>query len=165
MADIKKINIQREILIQKCDFISNYSTFFHNNLNNKMLLLNLKEILLSPTPLMQSDKYEEVMDEIKSGKTINNNDANYQNALEVLFEIVYLIRAATISTSNKDNPHVEKIRLYVKYISTHNSGKIYYRQQNIITLNDDQLNKALDEISKEERQKQKIKSTIKRTQQ
>ena len=152
MGNTQKTNIAKEILIEKTNFISNNSFFFYSNLNNTDLLLNLKEILLNPTPLTQCTGYAEVVEEIKKTKKRCGKENSYQYSLETLFRIVYLIRSSLYHTETIKQ-QTEMIRQYVKYVSTHDNGHMYYNSQNTISINMNQANNILEQIKKEKAEK------------
>lgn len=152
MEQNKKINISKEIIMEKNKFIYNNSTFFNTTSYENLLLL--KEILLNHSPLTQCDGYIELMDEIKKSKFKNNNFLNYQNSLEVLFSIVYSILHNVLTSEESKKEQIESIRQYVKRLNT-NSSEIYYHNQNIVSVNEEQLCKVKNLI-KEEKQKKSI---------
>ena len=151
MEQNKKINISREIIIEKSNFISNNSTYFKRNFRDSLALL--KGILLNHAPLTQCEGYQELISEIKKTKVRNITEFNYQNSMEILFNIVHSILQNTFASEDNKKEQIETIRQYVKCVSTQVSGKIYYHSQNIISVDNNQLNKIENEIKQEKNNK------------
>lgn len=138
MVQSKKFNIKKEIIIEKCNFISNNSTYLNSTIKEN--LATLKSILLNSAPLSQCDGYQELIEEIKQAKIKNITHISYQNSIEILFTIVYSILHNTITNEKSKREQIEKIRQYVKCVSTLNSGNIYYHRQKIISIDNEKLN-------------------------
>lgn len=151
MEQNKKINISKEIIIEKSNFISNNSTYFKQNFHNISILL--KGILLNHAPLTQCEGYQELISEIKQTKTRNITEFNYQNSMEVLFNIVHSILQNTFASEENKKEQIETIRQYVKCVSTHVNGKIYYHNQNIISVDNNQLSVIENDIKQEKKNK------------
>lgn len=147
----KKINISKQIIIEKCNFISNNSTYFKRNLHDNLGIL--KDILLNNAPLAKCEGYEDLISEIKKDKIKNNIDASYQYSMETLFAIVYSILRNTFASEDSKKEQIEKIRQYVKCISTQSSGKIYYHKQKIVAIDNEQLIGIEKEIKLEKKKK------------
>lgn len=131
MTNNKNIDINKQIIIEKGNFLINNSTFFYKNL--KEFDIELKMILLNPAPLEQCPEYTELVEEINKYKGKNTHQLNYQYSLEILFHIVNLIRLRSYSSEQ-----IELIRSYIKYISTRFSEQertLYHSKQNSITIN------------------------------
>lgn len=128
MTNIKNINVNKQIIFEKGNFLLSNSTFFYNNL--KEFDEDLKRILLNPAPLKQCHEFQELIEEINKSKIKNNSQLNYRYSLEILFHIVNIIRLRTTSIEQ-----IELIRTYIKYISSQFSEierTIYNTKQNII---------------------------------
>lgn len=121
---MKKI-INEIIIKEKCDFISKNSTFFVNNFNNKIVMLNLKSILMDIKPLTECDTYQDIMEEIKKQNIDNVSD----EALNILFKLVYLIRSEA-KTDEIKQQETEIIRQYTKYVD----NEIPYINQSNVTI-------------------------------
>lgn len=153
MSNIGTKSISKAIIIEKSNFILNNSTYFNQKIKDSLTLL--KNILLNPAPLKQCDGFNELIQDIKNFQIRNNSELNYQNSLEVLFAIVYTIRANTITSEENKHDQVETIRQYVKCVSTHDSGKIYYGNQKIVSLNQEALEQIENETKEEKKQKKR----------
>lgn len=152
MSINSKTSITKEILIEKANFIYDNSYFFHSNINDRHLMLNLKNILLNPAPLIQCEGYMEIFEEIKKRKKRFEKENAYQYSLETLFRVVYLIREV-LGSPDITIQQTETIRQYVKYISTHNNGQMYYGHQNFISINMDYVENLFNQIKQEKKQK------------
>ncbi|MCI5552653.1 MAG: hypothetical protein MR388_02305 [Tenericutes bacterium] len=146
-------DIKKAIIIEKSNFILNNSTYFNQKFKED--LITLKSILLNPAPLKQCDGYNELMQDIKKSQIRNIPTLSYQNSLEVLFTIVYYIRANIISSEQNKHEQVETIRKYVKCVSTHDSGKIYYDNQKIVSLNSEKIEQIKKETIEENEQRKR----------
>lgn len=156
MVQTRKINIPKQIIIEKSNFISNNSTYFNQTLSDNLPLL--KNILLNNAPLTQCEEYEEIIKEIKKSKIKNNAGLNYQNSIEILFAIIYSLLHNVFTSEESKHEQIETIRHYVRCVSTHNSGKIYYHNQKIISVDNNKLELIENKIKNEKKQKQYIKN-------
>lgn len=130
------------ILKEKCRFISKNSSFFVNNYKNKIVMLNLKAILLDQKPLTECDTYQDIMEEIKK----QNIDKGSDEALNILFHIVYLIRSEAKNEQIREE-ETEKVREYVKFVNT----KIEYINQTSVKIGES----GLDQIFSNDKQEKK----------
>lgn len=135
MTNNQKTNINREIYIEKTNFISDNSSFFHANSENLDVMFNLKAILLNPAPLKECEGYAEIIEEMKKQKVRSEKQHTYQYTMETIFAIVYLIRRHVVS-EEKLHQQTEQIRKYVKFVNEKDTGKMYYSEQNVIQLNE-----------------------------
>lgn len=154
--DENQNNISKQIIIEKSNFISNNSTYFNMTLKENLPLL--KRILLNPAPLMQCDGYEELVRDIEKSKVLDNMELDYKNSIEILFTIVYTILHNVFTSEESKHEQIETIRHYVRCVSTHNSGKIYYHNQKIISVDNNKLELIENKIKNEKKQKQYIKN-------
>lgn len=152
MSINSKTSITKEILIEKTNFIYDNSYFFHSNINDRHLMLNLKNILLNPAPLIQCEGYMEIVEEIRKRKKRVEKENSYQYSLEALFCVVYLIREF-LGSPETVFQQTEIIRQYVKYVSTHDNGQMYYSTQSMITIDMERTKQILENIQEEKKQK------------
>lgn len=136
MSNVKNIDINKQIIIEKGNFLLRNNTFFYNNLKDKDE--ELKQILLNPAPLKQCPEYNELIEEIHNSKVRNNTQYNYQYTLETLFHIVNKLR------SNHSIEKIEQIRAYVKYISSQfsESKRTIYDSKKIVLIDEKQVQKV-----------------------
>lgn len=95
------------------------------------------------------------MQDIKKSQIRNIPTLSYQNSLKVLFTIVYYIRANIISSEQNKHEQIEIIRKYVKCVGTHDSGKIYYDNQKIVSLNSEKIEQRKKETIEENEQRKR----------
>lgn len=144
MTKIQITDIDKQILIEKSNFISKNSTFFHHNLKNADIIYSLRNILLSHSPLTQCFDYQDLIAEIKKSKIKNIEDLSYSYSFEVLFTIINSIRYNLNYGETSKLNQIEFLRLYVKYISNQTSGKMYYSMQKIVNLDEDKMKEIME---------------------
>lgn len=145
MTTTKNIDINKQIIFEKGDFLMNNSSFLHKNLLENAE--TLKALLLSPTPLKSCPEYNEIIDELNNSKSRNRSQLNYQYSLEILFHIVTMMRKRAIASEE----NIELIRTYIKYISSKFSEServIYDSQQKIVNINKEQLDNAKTKVKR-----------------
>ena len=137
---MQKTNLKKEIYIEKTNFIAENCTFFHINKDNDIVMCLLKQILLNPAPLKDCDGYLDLMEEIKSRRVGIIRNMTYSYTIEAIFKVVYMIRSQ-ISSPERITQQTEQIRQYMKYVNEKDTGKMYYSQQKVIKISDEDLNK------------------------
>ena len=137
---MQKTNLKKEIYIEKTNFIAGNCTFFHINKDNDIVMCLLKQILLNPAPLKDCDGYLDLMEEIKSQRVGMIKCMTYSYTIEAIFKVVYMIRSQ-ISSPERITQQTEQIRQYMKYVNEKDTGKMYYSQQKVIKISDEDLNK------------------------
>lgn len=145
MTNVQKLNIEKEIIKEKCEFIIKNSFYLYKHMNDNELINNIKNLLLKKAPLLQCSEYDELNKEMYKHKNRYFKEYAYQYSLELLFNVVFYIRNNSLTDEEQIKNETEEIRKYVKEINKYSNGPLFLNSLNMIKVDKEKAKKIAND--------------------